>query len=273
MSSRRTVILIAAVLIGAVAAYALYNYVNGIEDRANDNAKRVEGVRREEPSPRGHRVIRPLAKLVQAGADPAGVPSGDRHHRHRGDRWQGRARTNLAPTRWSSRHVRRSSHGLRDLLRALIPVDQVAVTVSVDQVHGVAGLLVPGDRVNLMVVSTSRPRRSPPASRISRSSEPEGTVDPNQTVRYLYQNVQVLAIGQTAAAGARRDRTPAATPANAGLITFNVPPDAAQRIALAGTDLYMTLGPKDFQPVDLPPVDCSNLFQPGVLTPYGPAGG
>jgi hypothetical protein len=99
---------------------------------------------------------------------------------------------------------------------------------------------------------------------------PEGTVDSNQTVRYLYQNVEVLAIGQTAAADAGATEAPENP--GSGLITFNVPPDAAQRIALAGTDLYMTLAPKDFQPVDLPPVDFSNLFQPGVLTPY-PAGG
>ena len=32
-----------------------------------------------------------------------------------------------------------------------IPAGQVAVTVSVDQVAGVAGLLVPGDKVNIMV--------------------------------------------------------------------------------------------------------------------------
>ena len=66
--------------------------------------------------------------------------------------------------------------------------------------------------------------------------------------------------------------TEAPTNPGSGLITFNVPPDAAQRIALAGTNLYMTLAPKDYQPVDVPPVDYSNLVQPGVLSPY-PAGG
>ncbi len=39
--SRRTMILIAAVLLGAVAAFALFTYVGGIEDEANDNAERV----------------------------------------------------------------------------------------------------------------------------------------------------------------------------------------------------------------------------------------
>src|SRR5690606_37884935 len=40
VSSRRTMILIAAVVIGAIAAYALYTYIGGIEDEANDNAER-----------------------------------------------------------------------------------------------------------------------------------------------------------------------------------------------------------------------------------------
>ena len=152
-----------------------------------------------------------------------------------------------------------------------IPVDQVAVTVSVDQVHGVAGLLVPGDKVNLMVVldpqlaALAGGTPGKPAAPAA-----QGTNDGDNTVRYLYQNVEVLAIGQTAAADVGATEAP--TNPGSGLITFNVPPDAAQRIALAGNNLYMTLAPKDFQPVDVPPVDFSNLFQPGVLSPY-PAGG
>jgi len=106
----------------------------------------------------------------------------------------------------------------------------------------------------------------------AQSNPNTGTADANEapTVRYLYQNVEVLAIGQTAAADVGATEAPANP--GSGLITFNVPPDAAQRIALAGNNLYMTLAPKDFQPVDVPPVDFSNLFQPGVLSPY-PAGG
>ena len=41
MSSRRTLILVAAIAVGVVAAFFLFNYVNGVEDRANENAERV----------------------------------------------------------------------------------------------------------------------------------------------------------------------------------------------------------------------------------------
>ena len=38
VSSRRTLILIAALVIGALAAFLVFNYVNGADDRAQDNA-------------------------------------------------------------------------------------------------------------------------------------------------------------------------------------------------------------------------------------------
>ena len=53
MSSRRTLILIAAVLVGAIAAYALFTYVGGIEDEANDNAERVKIFKIVQDIPKG----------------------------------------------------------------------------------------------------------------------------------------------------------------------------------------------------------------------------
>ena len=42
MSSRRTLILVGAMVIGVIAALLIYNYVQGIDDRANKNAKLVD---------------------------------------------------------------------------------------------------------------------------------------------------------------------------------------------------------------------------------------
>ena len=42
MSSRRTLILVGAIVIGVIAALLIYNYVQGIDDRANNNAKLVD---------------------------------------------------------------------------------------------------------------------------------------------------------------------------------------------------------------------------------------
>ena len=46
-------ILIAAIAVGALAAFAIFNYVGGIEDRANDNARRVPVIRIAQDIPRG----------------------------------------------------------------------------------------------------------------------------------------------------------------------------------------------------------------------------
>jgi pilus assembly protein CpaB len=118
----------------------------------------------------------------------------------------------------------------------------VAVTVSVDQVHGVAGLIVPGDKVNIMVY-----------------------VDTAQ--RVLLQNVPVLFIGTTAApqAGA----TEAVTNPGSDLITFAVPQTEATKIVYAAGQpggIYLSLVPPDNQPVQVPPVNPGNLFT-GPLTP------
>jgi pilus assembly protein CpaB len=271
VGSRRTVILIAAVLIGAIAAYALYNYVNGVEDRAYDNAKRVQVFVVKQPIAKGTPGDQAVGdKLIQAGQ----IPQEFRPATAITDTavLDGKvALTNLVPGQVVVDGMFVDQATAFVTFSERIPVDQVAVTVSVDQVHGVAGLLVPGDKVNLMVVLD--PQLAALTGGVPGQPAAPASSDPNSgadSVRYLYQNVEVLAIGQTAAADVGATEAPANP--GSGLITFNVPPDAAQRIALAGNNLYMTLAPKDFQPVDLPPVDFSTLFQPGVLTPY-PAGG
>src|SRR5205823_12958571 len=53
-----------------------------------------------------------------------------------------------------------------------IPAGQVAISIQVDQIRGVANLIVPGDQVNIL------------------ASAPEGE-------RYLFQNVNVIAVAPT----------------------------------------------------------------------------
>jgi pilus assembly protein CpaB len=94
-----------------------------------------------------------------------------------------------------------------------VPNGDVAVTVSVDQVHGVAGLIQPGDKVDILVNIHS------------------------ETEAYLYQYVPVLGVGTTLVpvpGSTSTAQTKADTQA-ADLITFAVPRPAATRIALANS--------------------------------------
>src|SRR5439155_14875014 len=88
-----------------------------------------------------------------------------------------------------------------------IPAGQVAVSIQVDQVHGVANLIVPGDKVNILATA------------------PDGE-------RFLFQNVNVLAVGTTPAPQPG-ETTATTAPAGSGLITFAVPPVAAAKISVA----------------------------------------
>jgi len=154
--------------------------------------------------------------------------------------------------------------------------------VSVDQVGGVAGLLVPGDEVNIMVpieienIDEVLEQAGPPAD----PEDPVWVLDSRYEM--LYQKVHILAIGSLTeqlpgedAATAEEGEDAAAQQAS-GLITFNVPPDAAQTIATAqlNADLYLSLVPVDYEPevVEGPPLFIETL--PGQdadqLTPYGP---
>lgn len=248
MGSRRTLILIAAVLIGAVAAYALYSYVNSVEDRAYQNARRVQVYVVQDPIGKGTSGDQAIAeKLIGVGEIPqefrpataitdTAVLAGKV------------ALIDLAPGQVVVDGMFVSQESAFVTFAERIPADQVAITLSIDAVRGVAGLLVPGDKVNMMVVTPGG----------------EGGLG---DVRFLYQNVDILAIGQVAAG----EVAPGGA-SGSDLITFAVPPDAAQRIALVGTQVYLTLAPKNYVPLDLPPVNAENLFQPGVLTPYPAAG-
>lgn len=263
VSSRRTLILIAAVLVGAIAAYALYTYVGGIEDRANNNAERVKIFKIVGDIPKGtfgdeafaqglikEDVIAKEYRPATAITTPAQI--------------DGLVAISDLPANQvvvSNQFVSQAES--LSTFSSLLKNNEVAISVSIDQVRGVAGLLVPGDFVNMLVTGTD-PAPVP------------GSIY-TQPARYLFQKVQILAVGQTRKLepGETADTTATTTTAS-GMLTFALPALAAQQIAsVEGGSFYLTLVPKDYQPAPLPPLDTKAPL-PGEtadqLTPYGPAG-
>lgn len=96
-------------------------------------------------------------------------------------------------------------------LAPTIPVGMRAVTVRVNDVAGVAGFVLPGMRVDVLV--TGRP--------------PTGDLDMTNTV---LQNMLVLSAGTTMQPDARGQAMPAPT------VTMLCTPDQAELLTLAGTD-------------------------------------
>ena len=100
--------------------------------------------------------------------------------------------------------------GQRASLSALLDEGKRAVTVRVDDVRGVAGFVLPGDRVDVVLIRTV-PRPSGPAESIS---------------DVLLQHVKVLAVDQLL-----NERQEAPTVAKA--VTLEVETDQAQKVLLA----------------------------------------
>jgi hypothetical protein len=188
------------------------------------------------------------------------------------------------------------------------PVPCVAITISVDQTRGVAGVIVPGDFVNILVQPESGYCKKPDEGGKITIEAPKGAIitkpDPGQIVqgqnadggtnicnpaRFLYQAARVLFVDRTAVpqpgeitSSGTNSATPtgaAQTSVNTGLITLEVPPQAALLIAsITPEELYLTLLPQNYSPEAIPKLDpfpaTGNL--PGEdkdqLTPYGPQG-
>jgi pilus assembly protein CpaB len=103
--------------------------------------------------------------------------------------------------------------GQRASLSVLLEEGQRAVTVRVDDIRGVAGFILPGDRVDVVLLRTE-----------TQKGETENSAD------VLIEYVKVLAIDQLV--NDRQDQPAVATVAKA--VTLQVSPEQAQKVLLAG---------------------------------------
>jgi Flp pilus assembly protein CpaB len=296
-------ILIASVVIGALAAVVVWNYVNDADTRAQGNAAQVPVLVVKQDIPRG---------LTGAEAVDGGYISEDeiptKFRPNSAVLDEASIRTFVAVNQIPANSVlvqgmfvspEEALTGNSELLKE----NKVAVTVSVDQIRGVAGLVVPGDFVNIFLTAHDDQCQLP-TSNPGAAGGNEGAADdrPNyfdlpaaptgeqylcKPARSLYQKVQVLFVdkttvpqpGQTTAPTDTTEGDQAPEQINTGLITFAVTPQAAQVIASVNSDqLYLTLVAPDYSPIPLPQLDTFTNGAPlpgedgGQLTPYGPTG-
>ena len=271
MSSRRTMILIAAVAIGLLAAFALVNYVSGVEDRANEGAERVPVLVVREDIDKGTSgsLVIEQAMIAEDKIARNFLPASAITDL---DLIVGKVAFNnfaanqiLVEGMFVDPAISRVGFG------ELLEGSNVAVSISVDQVAGVAGLLVPGDEVDVFAAT---------------GGEDGGSLT-DAGSRLVYHEARILAI-DAATAAQPGDAPPeegeeAAGPVlSSGLITLDLPIEAAQLItsiqntgwqlslALTGPDYTAKPVPKidDFTVEDFPgETDASTRY--GRLTPYG----
>ena len=303
MSSRRTAILIGAIIVGVIAVLLIVRYVNDIESRVNaDSAPSTVFVAREN-IPRGTEgTVAVDSQLIVSAEIPqkfrpsTAIQSTDAVR-------QKVAVFDIAPNTVivEGMFVDQSTVQISFRERLKNP-NHVAISIQVEQVKGVGGFIVPGDEVNMMVFQdnkdviealTAEAGEGPlivPDLAAAITPQPTENIVGNggaqwivmsKTARYLYQKVQVLAVGQNQLLAPGESTAPTdgtettTTQNNTGLITFNVPPVAAQWIATGSSGdggFYLSLVAKDYQPRPLTPLPIITDRLPGEdplrLTPY-----
>jgi Flp pilus assembly protein CpaB len=289
--SRRTLILIVAVVVGAVAAFGIYSYVGSLEEQAYDRAERVEVWVVAEHIPKGTSAQVALAQQLIAKRM---IPVDFRPVTYVAD--PATELTDLVAVvdlPLNSIVVQGSfvapSVATTGLANRLEEEGLVTFTLSVDQVRGVAGMLTPGDDVNLMITRPMTLHDPAGAEAAGEVAVPSGAIRPGaggvgvqmegvpyaNSARMLYQKVRVLAIGtQLAPDLGERDAAAVEQVSALGLVTLAVPPDAALRLAsIDPTSLYLSLVPKSYEPMPLLPIDPTEILpgeDPARLTPYPP---
>lgn len=127
-------------------------------------------------------------------------------------------------------------------LPSLIPPGMRAMSVRVNEVVSVAGFVLPGTRVDVLL--TGNP-----------------TSGSDQQTTTVLENVAVLATGQ------KLERNSAGDPENAAVITLLVSPDDAQKLTLASSQGRIQLSlrnPLDTKQQDLGLVNTNSLYRGGA---------
>jgi pilus assembly protein CpaB len=266
-------ILIAAVAIGLLAAFFLFNYIKTVEDRANADAERVPVLVVREDIPKGTpgETVIQQAFVAEDKIPKEFLPATAIRDV---DQIAGKVSFNdfsanqiLVDGMFVDPAI--SQVGVSQRLEA----DEVAVSVPISGANAVSGLLVPGDEVDILVRT---------AIEAGQGAGSEGVTA--QPSRLLYHEAMILAIGSATplqAGEAPDPEAPAAVPT--GDITFVLPVDAAQllasvpaetiQLALTGPDYSAkaipAIEPGDFETF---PGETESSSRFGQLTPYGPDG-
>lgn len=235
---KRSVALMAALALAALATTALVSYVRGLENRAYQGAQTVEVLTAKADIPANT----PIEVALQNGLI-------ERTLLPRKALAVG-AITSLADVQGKVASVALVKGEQLVAARFVAPEDtgtilpipagHQAMTLSVSVPHGVGGFIVPGNHVSLIG------RFDLPAKKFATA----GISDPKEA-RFLLQDIEVLAVNQDVAArqapATEEEANAAKQQGNELLLTLAVTPKDAERVAYAafgGDTLWITLLPK-----------------------------
>jgi pilus assembly protein CpaB len=235
-NSRLLIVVAIALVSATVASYAVYRALV-MRPAAERGPTLVATLVASRPIPAGALVTKDMLRTVAWPADSR-VPGTFSDARHVLDRGAIAAIALNEPITESKLAPVGAGAGLAPT----IPPGMRGISVRVNEVVGVAGFVVPGTRVDVVVTFESRAAQS------------------DSLARVVVSNVQVLT------AGTRYDQEKArqdARPIPTSVVTLLVTPEDAERIALAAAEGRITLTLRN--PLDTAPTETSGIRVAGLM--------
>ena len=187
MGSRRTLITIAALVVGALAVVMIYGYVGSVKDEAFGEAERIKVFVVKEGVPKGtYGEEASGAALIAEDEIPKRFWPENAIRSYddiAGKVAVGDLAVNQVVTTDMFADPSTVQTTFSDRLEKINDEDQVAISIQVDQVRGVAGLLQPGDFVNIMItdacnVAAEEEATDAEGGEEAASTAPSGVEDP-----------------------------------------------------------------------------------------------
>lgn len=234
MTAKRMTAVVIAVVAGLAAAGLSYWYLHDAQSRAYHNATLVPAYVTAKPIPRG---LDGQSAITGGYFSRESIPNQVRPASAVTDLSRLANLEAVAPVATGQVLVNGmfvSATQAASTFAQQIPSGEVAVAVAVDQIHGVANLVQPGDKVDIMLTLSG-------------------------AENLFMQNVAVLAVGQSSVPQGGSATT---SSTSSGLITFAVTPGDAVKIALAESQnlgIYLALVPPGNPVVTTPSVTPDQL--------------
>lgn len=267
MGSRRTLTLVGAVVVAALAGLLLLRYVQGVERRAAAADTLVDVAVAAGPVPEGVAVDAAVdaGRITMAKRPQQEVPQGA--VRRLADIQGQRAALELGGGEVLTTAMFETDSVAESSNTNEITPGYVAVSVQLDEAASLGGLIEVGDKVNVFAMvdcaaaggdgTASVPVAPVGPCRINASG---GTPLSQRPARALFQSVKVIAVGdrfgQPVAAEAPSDAEPTETTVPAGnerLFTFELKPaEAGLLLSIPAGNLYLTLNPTGYEPAPIP---------------------
>lgn len=261
-------------MIGGLAAFLTLNYVRGVENESAEQNQLVEVLVATGPVAKGTSADEAITTKLVAPAKrrradlPAAVVT-------RNAEIAGQvAAVDLSGGEIISSTMFVAETDMSGSKGTSLDKGNVAISFSVDQAAGVAGLVQPGDSINILARGSAPVEGEEGAESADGLSNSGGQWQLAAPRVYVFQDVKVLAVGQDlgdpVAAGAEGEGEAApAADAGSGLITVQLPPDQAALLAgVLDSGLYLTLNRPDYEPVPVPFAPLVPLPGELGLSPY-----